>query len=335
MGVNIGGRSFLKLLDYTPDEVRYLLKLSADFKGMKRAGIPHKYLEGKNVALIFEKTSTRTRCAFEVGAMDLGMGVTYLDPNSSQMGHKESIADTARVLGRIYDGIEYRGFGQDRVEELAKYAGVPVWNGLTTEFHPTQALADILTMHEEFGDIQGRKLAFFGREAGNVADSLMVICAMLGIDFAECGPKDKVPGNTFYDPALVETCKKLAQRSGSTITITDDIEEAATGADALYTDVWVGMGQPHDVWESRVKLLAPYQVNAKVMAMAKPDAIFMHCLPSFHDTNTTIGKEIADTFGVTEMEVSDEVFESKQSRVFEEAENRLHTIKAVMYATLK
>lgn len=335
MGMNLRGRSLLKLQDFTTEEVKYLLDLASEFKRMKAAGIPHRYLEGKNVALLFEKTSTRTRCAFEVGAYDLGMGVTYLDPSGSQMGHKESIADTARVLGRMFDGIEYRGFGQEKVEELSKYAGVPVWNGLTNEFHPTQALADVMTMQEEFGDVKGRKLAFFGREAGNTSDSLMVICAMLGINFAQCGPKDRVPGNTFYDEGLLDWCQRTASTHGSKITITDDIREAAEGADVLYTDVWVGMGQTHDLWSDRIKLFSPYRITSDVMAKANDDAIFMHCLPSFHDTNTKIGAEIAQTFGITEMEVSNEVFESDRSRVFQEAENRMHTIKAVMYATLK
>ncbi len=336
MGVNIAGRSFLKLLDYTTEEIEYLLELSANFKSMKRAGVPHKYLEGKNIVLLFEKTSTRTRCAFEVGALDLGLGVPSLDPGSSQMGKKESIEDTARVLGRMYDGIEYRGFEQAKVEELAAKAGVPVWNGLTTEFHPTQVLADILTMREEFGEIKGRKLTFFGKAAGNVADSLMVICAKLGINYCSCGPiGGNSEGATSYDPELLAECSRIAAEHGSTITITEDIEEGARDADVIYTDVWVGMGQPAELWESRIKLMSPYRVTAEVMSMAKPETIFLHCLPSFHDTNTTVGAEIAEKFGVTEMEVTDEVFESDKSRVFQEAENRMHTIKAVMYATLK
>ena len=335
MGVNLSGRNFLKLFDFTPAEIGYLLDLAADFKRMKRCGVPHRYLEGKNIVLLFEKTSTRTRCAFEVAGMDLGMGVTYLDPGSSQMGKKESIEDTARVLGRMYDGIEYRGFAQEIVEDLAANAGVPVWNGLTTEFHPTQALADVLTMREEFGDdLKGRKLVFMG-QVGNTADSLAVICAKLGIDFVQCGPQGDVEGNRTYNPEVWAKCQEAAAISGAHISVTDDIDEAVIDADAIYTDVWVGMGQPDELWNSRIKLMSPYRVTADVMAKAKPGAIFMHCLPSFHDTKTTIGAEIAEKFGVTEMEVTDEVFESKQSRVFQEAENRMHTIKAVMYATLK
>ena len=267
---------------------------------------------------------------------DVDMGVTYLEPGSSQMGKKESIEDTARVLGRMYDGIEYRGFEQAKVEELAAKSGVPVWNGLTTEFHPTQVLADVMTMREVFGDTKGRKLTFFGKAAGNVADSLMVICAKLGIDFCSCGPiGGNSEGATSYDPELLETCGKIAAENGSTITITEDIDEGARNADVIYTDVWVGMGQPAELWKSRIELMSPYRVSAEVMAKAKPGAIFLHCLPSFHDVNTTVGAQIAEQFGVTEMEVTDEVFESKQSHVFQEAENRMHTIKAVMYATLK
>ena len=335
MGLNLSGRHFLKLLDFTTEEIEYLLQLSADFKALKRTGTPHRYLEGKNIVLLFEKTSTRTRCAFEVGAMDLGMGVTYLDPGSSQMGKKESIEDTARVLGRMYDGIEYRGSDQEIVEELAEKAGVPVWNGLTNEFHPTQALADILTMREEFGDTKGMKLTYLGKEQGNVSDSLLVICAKLGINFCSCGPKGDVEGATHFDPEVLAECQRIAAENGCTIQLTEDIDEGVRDADVIYTDVWVGMGQSEDLWKSRIELLSPYRVTPEVMAKANPDAIFMHCLPSFHDTNTTIGAEIAEKFGVTEMEVSDEVFESKQSRVFQESENRMHTIKAVMYATLK
>jgi ornithine carbamoyltransferase len=331
MGVNLSGRSFLKLLDYTPQEIEYLLDLAADFKRMKRAGVPHRYLEGKNVVLLFEKTSTRTRCAFEVGAMDLGMGVTYLEPGSSQMGKKESIADTARVLGRMFDGIEYRGYAQEKVQCLADNAGVPVWNGLTTEFHPTQMLADILTMRENFNnDTKGRKLTFMGDAGNNVGDSLMVVCAKLGIDFCACGPREQMP-----HADLVETCRKIAAENGSTVTLTEDVAEGAKGASVIYTDIWVSMGEPDELWASRIKLLEPYRVTRDVMAMAEPDCIFEHCLPSFHDTNTTIGADIAKKFGVTEMEVADDVFESRQSKVFDEAENRMHTIKAVMYATLK
>lgn len=335
MALNLSGRSFLTLLDFTTEEIEYMLELSKDFKNLKRMGAPHRYLEGKNIVLLFEKTSTRTRCAFEVGGMDLGLGVTYLDPGSSQMGKKESIEDTACVLGRMYDGIEYRGSDQSIVEELADKAGVPVWNGLTNEYHPTQALADILTMREEFGDTRGLKLTYLGKEQGNVSDSLMVICAKLGINFCSCGPKGDVEGATHFDPELLETCQKIAEENGCTIQLTDNIDEGVKDADVIYTDVWVGMGQAEELWKSRIELLSPYRVTSEVMAKANPNAIFMHCLPSFHDTKTTIGAEIAEKFGVTEMEVSDEVFESDKSRVFQEAENRMHTIKAVMYATLR
>ncbi|MCI1665263.1 MAG: ornithine carbamoyltransferase [Atopobiaceae bacterium] len=330
MGVNLRGRNFLKLLDYTPQEIEYLIDLAADFKRMKRAGVPHRYLEGKNIVLLFEKTSTRTRCAFEVGGMDLGMGVTYLEPGSSQMGKKESIEDTARVLGRMYDGIEYRGYEQAKVECLAENAGVPVWNGLTTEFHPTQMIADMLTIKENFGRLKGLNFTFMGDAGNNVGNSLMVVCAKLGLNFTACGPKEQMPS-----AELVETCKKIAAEHGSTVTLTEDVDAGTKGADVIYTDIWVSMGEPDELWASRIKLLEPYRVTKQVMANAAPDAIFEHCLPSFHDTNTTIGADIAKKFGVTEMEVSDEVFESKQSKVFDEAENRMHTIKAVMYATLK
>ena len=330
MGVSLSGRHFLKLLDFTPEEIRYLLDLSKTFKDMKRNGIPHDYLKGKQIVLLFEKTSTRTRCSFEVAGRDLGMGVTYLDPGSSQMGKKESIEDTARVLGRMYDGIEYRGFAQEIVEEIAANAGVPVWNGLTTEFHPTQMLADIMTMEENLGNMKGKTVVFMGDAGNNVANSLMVVCAKLGINFVACGPKKQMPVKE-----LVDECKKIAKENGSTVTLTTDVTKGTKGAHVIYTDIWVSMGEPDNIWEERIKLLKPYQVNKKVMKNAHKDAIFMHCLPSFHDTNTTIGKEIADKFGIKEMEVSDEVFESKQSKVFDEAENRMHTIKAVMYATLK
>ena len=330
MGVNLRGRNFLKLLDFSSDEIRYLINLSKQFKELKLTGTPHKYLEGKNIVLLFAKTSTRTRCAFEVAGLDLGMGVTYLDPNSSQMGKKESIEDTARVLGRMYDGIEYRGFAQDIVEEIGAKAGVPVWNGLTTEFHPTQMLADMLTIEENFGHLKGLNFVFMGDAGNNVGNSLMVVCAKLGVNFTACGPAKQMP-----DAELIKTCEAIAKENGSTVTITEDVDKATKGADVIYTDIWVSMGEPDDVWAERVKLLSPYQVNKHVMENANPEAIFMHCLPSFHDTNTTIGKDIAAKFGVTEMEVSDEVFESKQSKVFDEAENRMHTIKAVMYATLK
>ena len=331
MGVNLSGRPFLRLLDFSTEEIEYLLKLSKNFKDMKRAGVPHRYLEGKNIVLLFQKTSTRTRCAFETGAMDLGMGVTYLDPNSSQMGKKESIEDTARVLGRMYDGIEFRGFAQTDVEDLAANAGVPVWNGLTTEWHPTQMLADILTVQENFNyDIKGRTLVFMGDCKNNVARSLMVVCSKLGMNFVACGPKHCMPGDD-----VVEACKPIAAENGCTILLTDDPKEACTSADVIYTDVWVSMGEPDEVWAERIKELEPYRVTSELMALAKPEAIFLHCLPAFHDTNTTIGAQKAEQFGITEMEVTDEVFESKQSKVFDEAENRMHTIKAVMYATLK
>lgn len=329
MSVNLSGRNFLKLLDFTSEEIEYLIDLSAELKRKKRAGEPHRYLEGKNIVLLFEKTSTRTRCSFEVAGYDLGLGVTYLDPGSSQMGKKESIADTARVLGRMYDGIEYRGFGQDIVETLAEYAGVPVWNGLTDEFHPTQMIADILTVREEFGDVRGRKLTFMGDARNNVANSLMVVCAKMGMNFCACGPVEQMP-----EESLVETCRAIAAENGCTITLTSDVAEGAAGADVIYTDIWVSMGEPAELWAERIRLLSPYQVTSEVMALAKDTAIFMHCLPSFHDTNTTIGAEIAEKFGINEMEVTDEVFESAQSRVFDEAENRMHAIKAVIYATL-
>ena len=329
MGVNLRGRSFLKLLDYTPEEIRYLLELSKDFKRLKRAGIAHDTLKGKNIVLLFEKTSTRTRCSFEVAGRDLGLGVTYLDPGSSQMGKKESIADTARVLGRMYDGIEYRGFEQSTVQELADCADVPVWNGLTDQFHPTQMLADLLTMEERFGTLKGLRFTYMGDARNNMGNSLMVACAKMGLHFTACAPKELFPAED-----LVETCRELARESGGSVTLTEDVKEGTTGADVLYTDIWVSMGEPEEVWSSRIKLLKPYQVNRAAMANAKPTAIFMHCLPSFHDTKTTIGKQIAEQYGITEMEVSNEVFESRQSVVFDEAENRMHTIKAVIYATL-
>lgn len=329
MAVNLRGRSFLKLLDFSPAEIRYLLDLSKNFKDMKRTHTPHKVLEGRNIVLLFEKTSTRTRCAFEVAGMDLGMGVTYLDPGSSQMGNKESIADTARVLGRMFDGIEYRGYKQELVEELAKFSGVPVWNGLTDQFHPTQMLADLLTIEEKLGRLKGVKFTYMGDARNNMGNSLMVACAKMGLHFTACAPKELFP-----EESLVEVCKKLAAESGGSVTLTEDVEAGTKGADVVYTDIWVSMGEPKEVWETRIKLLQKYQVNAKVMANAGPEAIFMHCLPSFHDTKTAIGEDIHQKFGLTEMEVSDEVFESKQSVVFDEAENRMHTIKAVIYATL-
>ena len=329
MGVNIKGRSYLKLLDYTSEEIRYLLDLSKQFKNMKRNGVPHKYLENKNIVLLFEKTSTRTRCAFEVAGRDLGMGVTYLDPGSSQMGKKESIADTARVLGRMYDGIEYRGFSQDIVDELAKYAGVPVWNGLTDQFHPTQMLADLLTMEEKFGRLKGLNFTFMGDARNNMGNSLMVACAKMGINFTACAPKELFPAQWLVDEAT-----KIAEENDCTVRLTEDVNEGAENADVIYTDIWVSMGEPDEVWDTRIRLLKKYQVNAAIMAKTNPDSVFMHCLPSFHDTKTTIGTQIAEKFGITEMEVTDEVFESKKSIVFDEAENRMHTIKAVIYATL-
>ena len=327
--INLKGRNFLTLLDYTPEEIRYLLDLSHELKEKKKNGIPHRYLEGKNIVLLFEKTSTRTRCAFEVAGLDLGMGVTYLDPGSSQMGKKESIADTAKVLGRMYDGIEYRGYAQEIVEELANNAGVPVWNGLTTEFHPTQMLADVMTVEENFGHLKGIKLVFMGDARNNVANSLMVVCAKMGMHFVSCGPRDLWPSEE-----LINKCKEIAKETGGSIEMTEDVMEASSNADVIYTDVWVSMGEPDDVWNERIKLLSPYQVNMKVMNNANDNAIFLHCLPSFHDLNTTIGKDIYEKFGLKEMEVTDEVFESAQSHVFDEAENRMHTIKAVMVATI-
>ena len=323
------GRNFLKLLDFTPEEIEYLLDLAADLKERKKKGIRVDYLVSKNIVLIFEKTSTRTRCSFETAAHDLGMGCTYLDPSASQIGKKESIADTARVLGRMYEGIEYRGFEQERVETLAKYAGVPVWNGLTNEFHPTQMLADLLTIREHLGEIKGKKLVYMGDARYNMGNSWMVTCAKMGMNFVACAPRDYVP-----DPDLVATCGAIAAQTGGSITLTEDVMAATKDADVIYTDVWVSMGEPDEVWESRIKALMPYQVNKKAMDNAKPTAIFMHCLPAFHDLETTVGKEIYEKFGITEMEVTNEVFESEQSVVFDEAENRMHTIKAVMLATI-
>lgn len=329
MAVNLRGKSYLKLLDFTPAEIRYLLDLSKDFKSMKRSGVPHKYLDGKNIVLLFEKTSTRTRCSFEVAGRDLGMGVTYLDPGSSQMGKKESIPDTARVLGRMYDGIEYRGYSQQLVEELAKYAGVPVWNGLTDQFHPTQMLADLLTIEEKLGRLKGINFTYMGDARNNMGNSLMVACAKMGLNFTACAPKALFPAQE-----LVDTCRAIAAENGCTVTLTEDVKEGTANADVIYTDIWVSMGEPEGVWAERISLLTPYQVNAAAMKNARDTAIFMHCLPSFHDTRTTIGAEIAQKFGISEMEVTDEVFEGRQSVVFDEAENRMHTIKAVMYATL-
>lgn len=329
MPVNIRGRSFLTLLDYTPSEIRYLLDLAKEFKRMKRNGVPHRYLENKNIVLLFEKTSTRTRCSFQVAGSDLGMGVTYLDPGSSQMGKKESIADTARVLGRMYDGIEYRGYEQKTVEDLAKYSGVPVWNGLTDQFHPTQMLSDLLTMEEKFGRLQGLRFTYMGDARNNMGNSLMIACAKMGLHFTACAPKQLFPA-----PERVAKAQAIAAENHGSVHLTEDVSEGTKDADVIYTDIWVSMGEPEAVWEERIRLLRPYQVNAAAMGNAKPTAIFMHCLPSFHDTKTTIGAEIAEKFGITEMEVTDEVFESSQSVVFDEAENRMHTIKAVIYATL-
>ena len=327
--MNLTGRNFLKLLDYTPDEIRYLIDLSADLKAKKKSGVAHDTLKGKNIALIFEKTSTRTRCAFEVAAHDLGMHVTYLDPSGSQIGKKESIEDTARVLGRMFDGIEYRGYGQEIVEQLAAYAGVPVWNGLTNEFHPTQMIADMLTIQEKFGKFSGIKFVYMGDARYNMGNSLMVTCAKLGMDFVACTNRKYFPNE-----ALVDECRKIAAQTGATITLTEDVAEGCRDADVIYTDVWVSMGEPAEVWEERIQDLRPYQVNREAMAYAKDSAIFMHCLPAFHDLQTTVGKQIYEQFGLEEMEVTDEVFESPQSVVFDEAENRMHSIKAIMYATL-
>ena len=323
------GKSLLKLLDFTPAEINELLDLSADFKAKKKAGIPHKIHEGKNIVLLFEKDSTRTRCAFEVAGADLGMSVTYLGPSGSQMGKKESIADTARVLGRMYDGIEYRGFAQTIVEDLSKYAGVPVWNGLTNEFHPTQILADVLTIREHCGELKGKKLVYMGDARFNMGNSLMVGCAKMGMHFVACSPEAYFPGEE-----LVKECQAIAAETGATLEFISDPMVATKGADVIYTDVWVSMGEPDSVWEERIKALTPYRVTKELMDNAGAQCRFMHCLPAFHDLNTTIGKQIYDKFGITCMEVTDEVFESEASIVFDEAENRMHTIKAVMAATL-
>ena len=327
--MNLSGRNFLKLLDYSPEEICYLIDLSKELKDKKKKGIAHDELKGKNIALIFEKTSTRTRCSFEVAAHDLGMHVTYLDPSGSQIGKKESIKDTARVLGRMFDGIEYRGYGQEIVEQLAEYAGVPVWNGLTNEFHPTQMIADMLTIEEKFGKLDGIKFVYMGDARYNMGNSLMVTCAKLGMDFVACTNKKYFPNE-----ALVAECRAIAEKTGASITLTEDVAEGCKDADVIYTDVWVSMGEPTEVWEERIHDLLPYQVNAKALSYAKDTAIFMHCLPAFHDLDTTVGKEIHEKFGLTEMEVTDEVFESKQSVVFDEEENRMHSIKAIMKATL-
>ncbi|MCI5900561.1 MAG: ornithine carbamoyltransferase [Firmicutes bacterium] len=327
--MDLKGRNFLTLKDFTREEILYFLDLAAELKEKKKKGIPVDTLRGKNVALIFEKTSTRTRCAFEVAAHDLGMGTTYLDPTGSQIGKKESIEDTARVLGRMFEGIEYRGFGQEIVEELAKYAGVPVWNGLTNEYHPTQMLADMLTIREHLGHLEGVKLVYMGDARYNMGNSLMIACAKLGMHFVACAPEKYFP-----NAQLVAECKEYAKESGATITLTEDVIEGTKGADVIYTDVWVSMGEPDEVWEERIRELTPYKVTAQVMKNAGPQAIFLHCLPAFHDWNTKIGKEMGERFGIKDMEVTDEVFESAQSVVFDEAENRMHTIKAVMAATL-
>lgn len=327
--MDLKGRHFLTLKDYTQEEITYLLELSAELKAKKKQGILVDTLRGKNVALIFEKTSTRTRCSFEIAAHDLGMGTTYLDPKSSQFGKKESIEDSARVLGSMFDGIEYRGFGQEIVEQLAEYAGVPVWNGLTNEYHPTQMLADMLTIQEHYGRVKGIKLVYMGDARYNMGNSYMIACAKMGMDFVACAPKKYFP-----DTSLIEECQKYAGESGATITLTENVSEAVQNADVICTDVWVSMGEPEEVWEERIRDLSPYKVTREVMEQAGEQAIFLHCLPSFHDLNTQIGKEIGEKFNLTEMEVTDEVFRSPQSKVFEEAENRMHTIKAVMAATL-
>lgn len=327
--MDLKGRDFLKLLDFTPEEIEYLLDLAADLKDKKKKGIPVDTLRGKNVALIFEKTSTRTRCAFEVAAHDLGMGTTYLDPTGSQIGKKESIADTARVLAGMFEGIEYRGFGQDIVEELAKYSKVPVWNGLTNEFHPTQMLADLLTIREHFGHLKGIRMTYMGDARYNMGNSLMVACAKMGMHFTACTTAKYFPAKE-----LVAECEAIAAQTGGSITLTVDVKAGTRDVDVIYTDVWVSMGEPDEIWEERLHDLMPYQVNKEAMANAKEGAIFMHCLPAFHDLKTRIGKEVYEKFGYSELEVTDEVFESRQSVVFDEAENRMHTIKAVMLATL-
>ncbi|MBQ3215914.1 MAG: ornithine carbamoyltransferase [Oscillospiraceae bacterium] len=327
--MSLKNKHFLKLLDFTPAEIEYLIDLAADLKAKKKAGIPHRLCEGKNIALIFEKTSTRTRCAFEVAATDLGMHPTYLDPSGSQLGKKESIADTARVLGRMYDGIEYRGYGQTIVEDLAKYAGVPVWNGLTNEFHPTQILADFLTMREHCGGLKGKKFVYMGDARYNMGNSLMVGCAKMGMHFVACAPEKYFP-----NAELVAQCQAIAAETGAVLEFNSDVASAVKGADVIYTDVWVSMGEPDEVWKERIEDLLPYQVNKAAMDMAGAQCKFMHCLPAFHDLNTTIGKQIHEKFGLDAMEVTDEVFEGPQSIVFDQAENRMHTIKAVMAATL-
>lgn len=329
MATSLKNRNFLKLLDYTPAEIQYLIDLAINLKAAKKSGNEKQTLVGKNIALIFEKSSTRTRCAFEVAAFDQGAQVTYIGPSGSQIGHKESMKDTARVLGRMYDGIEYRGYGQNIVEELGEFAGVPVWNGLTNEYHPTQMLADLLTIRENFGELKGIKLVYMGDARYNMGNSLMIACAKMGMHFVACTTE-----NYFPNAELVETCRGYAKESGATITLTSDVAAGTKDADVIYTDVWVSMGEPDEVWEERIRELTPYKVTSKVMANAKDSAIFLHCLPAFHDLKTKIGKEIHERFGIEDMEVTDEVFESEQSKVFDEAENRMHTIKAVMTATL-
>ena len=327
--VNLKGRDFLTLKDFTAEEITYMIDLAADLKEKRKQGIPTEYYKGKNIALIFEKTSTRTRCSFEVAAHDLGMNTTYLEPAASQIGKKESIPDTARVLSRMFDGIEYRGFEQTIVEELAEYADCPVWNGLTNEYHPTQMLADMLTIRENFGELKGRKLVYMGDARYNMGNSLMITCAKLGMHFVACTTEEYFP-----DPELVALCREFAAESGATVTLTEDVKAGTRDADVIYTDVWVSMGEPDEVWEKRIRELTPYKVTKEVMENAGPDAIFLHCLPAFHDLKTKIGKEMGEKYNVTELEVTDEVFESAQSKVFDEAENRMHTIKAVMVATL-
>ncbi len=330
MACSLSGRNFLRIQDFTSEEVLSLVDLAQELKEKKKHGILHKELEGKNIVLLFEKTSTRTRCSFEIAGHDLGMGVTYLDPHGSQMGNKESIKDTARVLGRMFDGIEYRGFGQEIVDTLAEYAGVPVWNGLTNECHPTQLIADLLTIRENFGSFKGLKLVFMGDAKNNVANSLMVGCVKMGITFVACGPEECMP-----EASLVETSRAIAKETGCEVILSSDVKEATTGANIIYTDIWVSMGEPASLWEERIRLLSPYQVNEQVMSYAADNAIFMHCLPAFHDTETAVAQDIEKQFGLTEMEVTNEVFESAQSKVFDEAENRMHSIKAIVLATLK
>ncbi len=327
--VSLKGRSFLKLLDYTAEEIEYLLDLASKLKDEKKNGIPHRLCEGKNIALVFEKTSTRTRCAFEVACRDLGAGVTYLDPTGSQIGKKESIADTARVLGRMFDGIEYRGYGQEIVEDLAKYAGVPVWNGLTNEFHPTQILADFLTIREHFGKLKGINLVYMGDARFNMGNSLLIGSAKMGVNFTVCAPKEYFPSEE-----LRATADALAKESGAVLKYTENPAEAVADADAIYTDVWVSMGEPDEVWKERITALLPYQVNEKLMSMAKPETVFMHCLPAYHDLNTAVARAVNEKFGLSELEVTNAVFESENSIVFDEAENRMHTIKAVVAATM-